>query len=358
MNKIYIALPFLAVMLLAMPTALAEDIYTACPEGQQKYLEIGSLSSYSCVDPPTDTVEFPIGTLGEAVVYAQELTNVQCSGASHINIHPVFDYPLTSTKSVSLECIDSNSYIVWKVHYKTEDGMLLSLQCNNVDYPDCADNYEYPYPTPVVESIPEYFCNKDEYYDYLRSMVNFALNEDGSITYPDDYDLSSTLDLESIKTRAERACYYVDGTPTYPYLENTNNFYWSENCYKQVGIYTASCERGEFGCSCTNYARCSVAKDDGARATLWGFQVNNEGHIIPDTVRRDLGGGRASYRLGYGFTETGLCFRGCFLGTCEAPTPKPPNPNPIIHFSWIADAFQDFIANVKGVMCSRFGIWC
>lgn len=357
MKGIYIALPLFMALFVAVPSAFAVTIEDVCPDGTQKFISVESLFDYVCVESPTGYT-FPIDTLGESVAYAQERAGLKCDGAKHISAHPVFDYPLSSLKSSSLECFDENNVFVWSIYFRNSDGQLWRFTCDQNTYPDCAEDYEYPFPAPVIESTPEYFCNKQEYYDYLRAMVNFAVNPDGSIVYPDDYDLDSTLSIEEIKIRAERACQYITGEATLPYLTETN-FGWSEVCIHDVGDgHTGSCERGSYKCECTVYASCAVPRIEGSSTGVWGFRINNDGFIIPWTPRSTLPSGSERYRIGYGFVETGLCFRGCFLGTCDAPTPKPPNPNPVIHFSWIFDAFYDFVANLQNAMCTRFGLWC
>lgn len=69
-------------------------------------------------------------------------------------------------------------------------------------------------------------------------------------------------------------------------------------------------------------------------------------HVCTCLDIKECTDGTTIYNLGYEYTPPK-----------EVPV-EPPNPHPLIHFTWTEHAWGNFVSSVKNIMCSTFGIWC
>jgi len=142
--------------------------------------------------------------------------------------------------------------------------------------------------TTTIKEI-KYFCNHEEFNDWLKEMVYFEAESNGTIIYPDSFDYDTQIPIEDIRQRAWSACVNRKRiTPSGIYTSKTT-FNWGTARTFIRGV-------------------CIVNKKDGSHFSAWGFQLKDKKYLVPDAPRKTIND-KTYYRTGFIFEDTGLCFK-------------------------------------------------
>lgn len=235
-----------------------------CNEGYIKG-EGMTFFTYSCyLESLPDSWNFPIETLGEAVVFAKDQigSGARCDQALVANWAGK-DSNMPVSGRVTIECMKRKlirtGIPTWRVDFSTKDGFIWTRRCNPQIIENCPDDIEFVPEKPEPQQEGGFFCNEDEFNDYVAALQGLTEQE--------------------VTLRFTNSCANTKGVPVFPYTTDTS-------------IGTSTLSPGE-----RRRMVCRNFREDGGVSSLWGFIYNTDGSITIDG-NRDR----------FGFTEVGLCF--------------------------------------------------
>ena len=207
----------------------------------------------------------PVQTIGEAVLFAKDQigSGVRCDGDMVANWAGI-DLSMSALSSTPVECIkmlsSDTGRTVWRVDFNAEDGFIWTRRCNPTYIENCPENFEFVPEEPEPQDEIGFFCNEDEFNDYVSTLQGLSKQE--------------------IISKITNSCENTKGTPVFPYTTDTS--------IGMSGVTFGGWER----------MVCRVPTSGGGVLSAWGFIWNSDGSITIDG-NRDV----------FGFTEVGLCFR-------------------------------------------------